>query len=481
MDMKESGRTWRIPTVNDNLLDRAEKKDPDSNERLSQMAEILAEVLDELGVKVEIKGYAQGPAITRFDMVADKATKVKEIENLSMNLQTALNVAEVRTIAPVPGKSVISVEIPNDKVALVAVSELLDGEYYKDEDDQNKVLFAIGKGMGGRYEVSDVTRMPHLLISGATGSGKSVCINSLIMSVLYKYTPDEVKMIMVDPKVVELSAYNGIPHLLMDVVTDMEKAMDALRFLVEEMTRRYQKFEMERVREISGYNRKYPDKKMPRIILFIDELQDLMLSSGKEAEVLIAKLAQLSRACGIHLVISTQNPSGEVITSGIKTNMPSRISFAVNTMMESRAIIDNPGAEKLLGKGDMLFLAQGQRKPMRLQGGLVSNQDVLRTVAFWKAQAEGTFEEPAENTAEATVESSASQTAPADELYAKAVSYAVKYEKLSVGMLQRHFDIPFARANALMGLLCDKGVVEVEEKHSLHKVLLSPEDYMRGE
>lgn len=475
MEMKES-RNWRLPTLNDNLLDKAQKTDPDSDERLAQMAEVLAEVLDELGVNVEIKGYAQGPAITRFDMVADKATRVKEIENLSMNLQTALNVSEVRTIAPVPGKSVISVEIPNDKIALVTVSELLDSADYKEESEPDKVLFAIGKGMGGKYEVADVTRMPHLLISGATGSGKSVCINSLIMSILYKYTPDDVKMILVDPKVVELSSYNGIPHLLMDVVTDMSNALEALKYLVTEMTRRYQMFEMERVREISGYNKKYPDRKLPRIILFIDELQDLMLASGKEAEVLIGKLAQLSRACGIHLVISTQNPSSEVITSAIKTNMPSRISFAVNTMMESRSVIDNPGAEKLLGKGDMLFLAQGQRRPMRLQGGLVSNKDVEKTTAFWRAQAEGAAVEStsaAEENAAVVEEEAAGGL---DELLNKAAVYAVKYEKLSVGMLQRHFDIPFARATNLMEQLCEKGVVDTEEKHSLRKVLLSAED-----
>ena len=331
---------------------------------------------------------SQGPAVTRFELKPEAGVKVSKIVNLTDDIKMNLAASDIRIEAPIPGKAAVGIEVPNKENQAVALRDLLESPEF--QDFSSRLAFAVGKDIGGQTVVTDIAKMPHLLIAGATGSGKSVCINTIIMSLIYKAKPEEVQMIMIDPKIVELSVYNGIPHLMIPVVTDPKKAAAALNWAVAEMTNRYKKFANNGVRDLKGYNKIAADSGdpemtvLPQIVVIVDELADLMMVSANEVEDAICRLAQLARAAGIHLIIATQRPSVDVITGLIKANMPSRIAFAVSSGVDSRTILDITGAEKLLGKGDMLFYPQGYTKPARVQGAFVSDKEVQAVTDFLK-------------------------------------------------------------------------------------------------
>ncbi|MCI9144170.1 MAG: DNA translocase FtsK, partial [Lachnospiraceae bacterium] len=379
------------------LLQKGKAAAGDSERELKETALRLQQTLNTFGVKVTITDISQGPSVTRYELQPEQGVKVSKIVGLADDIKLNLAAIDVRIEAPIPGKAAVGIEVPNKENATVSLRDLLETKEFR--DFQSKIAFAVGKDIAGKVVVSDIAKMPHMLIAGATGSGKSVCINTLIMSILYKAHPDDVKLIMVDPKVVELSIYNGIPHLLIPVVTDPKKASAALHWGVSEMEDRYRKFADYNVRDLKGYNKKVESmrekgdenapKKLPQIVIIVDELADLMMVCPGEVEESICRLAQLARACGIHLIIATQRPSVDVITGLIKANMPSRVAFSVSSGVDSRTILDMVGAEKLLGKGDMLFYPQGYSKPARVQGAFVSDQEVSDVVDFLKNQALG--------------------------------------------------------------------------------------------
>ena len=465
----------------------------DSKRVLNEKAERLKETLKEFGVGVTMTGYTQGPAITRFEMKPDVGVKVSKVLNLSDDIMLSMAAKNVRIEAPIPGKSLIGIELPNEENTAVVFRDLIESQEFK--KSESKLSFAVGKGLSGETVVADIGKMPHMLIAGATGSGKSVCINTLIMSILYKARPDEVKLIMIDPKVVELSVYNGIPHLMIPVVTDPKQAAEALKWGVVEMDDRYNKFAEFGVRDLNGYNKKVQSmtgvpeqdryKVLPRIIIIVDELADLMMVASKEVEESICRIAQKARAAGIHLVIATQRPSVDVVTGLIKANMPSRIAFSVSSGVDSRTILDMVGAEKLLGKGDMLFYPQGYTKPARVQGAFVSDQEVNDVVDFLKEHSgqEGYDEEIAQKIKNASAASSdpsgagGGSNAPGgkDELFVEAAKAIIDKNKASIGMLQRLFKIGFNRAARIMDQLADAGVVGEEEGTKPRKVLMSME------
>ena len=402
-----------------------------------------------------------------------------------------LAATDIRIEAPIPGKAAVGIEVPNKENSTVMLRDLLESRDFK--EFPSNLAFAVGKDIGGKVVVADIAKMPHMLIAGATGSGKSVCINTLIMSILYKAHPDDVKLIMVDPKVVELSVYNGIPHLLIPVVTDPKKASAALQWGVAEMTDRYQKFADFNVRDLKGYNKKVeamkekgdPEApaKMPHIVIIVDELADLMMVAPGEVEESICRLAQLARAAGIHLIIATQRPSVDVITGLIKANMPSRVAFSVSSGVDSRTILDMNGAEKLLGKGDMLFYPQGYSKPARVQGAFVSDKEVSDVVEFLKNQTLGNIYDADIQEKMASIGNGsgggggASEGAERDQYFIDAAKFIIEKDKASIGMLQRVFKIGFNRAARIMDQLCEAGVVGEEEGTKPRKVLMSMEQF----
>ena len=427
-----------------------------------------------------------GPSVTRYELLPEQGVKVSKIVGLTDDIKLSLAAADIRIEAPIPGKSAVGIEVPNKENNIVYLRELLDSDSFKNH--KSRLAFAVGKDIGGQVVVTDIAKMPHLLIAGATGSGKSVCINTLIMSIIFKSDPKDVKMIMVDPKVVELSVYNGIPHLLIPVVTDPKKASGALNWAVAEMTDRYKKFAECNVRDLKGYNEKVdkltdiPDdkkpKKLPQIVIIIDELADLMMVAPGEVEDSICRLAQLARAAGIHLVIATQRPSVNVITGLIKANVPSRIAFAVSSGVDSRTIIDMNGAEKLLGKGDMLFYPAGFPKPQRVQGAFVSDEEVGRVVEFLTEQGmTAQYNEDVISRVAAPSSDGGSSSAGRDEYFAQAGKFIIEKDKASIGMLQRVFKIGFNRAARIMDQLAEAGVVGEEEGTKPRKVLMSPEQF----
>lgn len=383
---------YRFPSLE--LLKKGKPASGDSTNELRETAMRLQQTLNTFGVKVTITDISQGPSVTRYELQPEQGVKVSKIVSLSDDIKLNLAATDIRIEAPIPGKAAIGIEVPNKENMTVALRDLLESKEFK--DFQSNIAFAVGKDIAGKTVVADIAKMPHMLIAGSTGSGKSVCINTLIMSILYKAHPDDVKLIMVDPKVVELSVYNGIPHLLLDVVTDPKKASAALHWGVTEMEDRYRRLAEFNVRDLKEYNKKVEAmraagdenalKKMPQIVIIVDELADLMMVCPGEVEESICRLAQLARAAGIHLVIATQRPSVDVITGLIKANMPSRVAFAVSSGVDSRTILDMNGAEKLLGKGDMLFYPQGYSKPARIQGAFVSDKEVSDVVDFLKNQ-----------------------------------------------------------------------------------------------
>lgn len=480
------------------LLTKAANKAGDSRQHLQETAMKLQQTLKNFGVNVTITNISCGPAVTRYELQPEMGVKVSKIVNLADDIKLNLAAADIRIEAPIPGKAAIGIEVPNKENVMVSFRELVESEEFKKHP--SKISFGVGKDIGGKVTVADIAKMPHLLIAGATGSGKSVCINTIIMSILYKANPKEVKLIMIDPKVVELSVYNGIPHLMIPVVTDPKKAAGALHWAVDEMTDRYQKFANASVRDLKGYNAKIESlptiegdpkpEKLPQIVIIVDELADLMMVSPGEVEESICRLAQLARACGIHLIIATQRPSVNVITGLIKANMPSRIAFAVTSGVDSRTILDMNGAEKLLGKGDMLFSPQGIPKPVRVQGAFVSDEEVSAVVGFIKEQNgqvtySAEMEEKLSNMESANttvaIDSGADVGDGRDVYFADAARLLMEKEKGSIGMLQRYFKIGFNRAARIMDQLEEAGIVGPEEGTKPRRVLMSPEQFEQYE
>lgn len=446
----------------------------------------LQQTLHNFGVGVTVTNISCGPAVTRYELLPEQGVKVSKIVGLTDDIKLSLAAADIRIEAPIPGKSAVGIEVPNKENNMVYLRDLLEAESFKNH--KSRLAFAVGKDIGGQVVVTDIGKMPHLLIAGATGSGKSVCINTLIMSIIFKSKPEDVKMIMVDPKVVELSVYNGIPHLLIPVVTDPKKASGALNWAVAEMTDRYKKFAECNVRDLKGYNERVEkikdvedDKKpakMPQIVIIIDELADLMMVAPGEVEDAICRLAQLARAAGIHLVIATQRPSVNVITGLIKANVPSRIAFAVSSGVDSRTIIDMNGAEKLLGKGDMLFYPAGFPKPQRVQGAFVSDEEVGRVVEFLTEQGMvAEYNPEVESRVSSPSADGGGGASERDEYFVQAGRFIIEKEKASIGMLQRMFKIGFNRAARIMDQLAEAGVVGEEEGTKPRKVLMSMEEF----
>ena len=471
------------------LLKRGDgRSQGDSDEHLRRTAKKLQETLHNFGVNVTITNVSCGPTVTRYELQPEMGVKVSKIVNLADDIKLNLATPDIRIEAPIPGKAAVGIEVPNKENHAVMLREILQSQEF--QTAKSKLSFAVGKDIAGKPVVTDIAKMPHLLIAGATGSGKSVCINTLIISILYKASPDEVKLIMIDPKVVELSVYNGIPHLFIPVVTDPKKAAGALNWAVSEMMGRYNTFAEYGVRNLGEYNRKIakmevpegeePKKPMPQIVIIVDELADLMMVAPGEVEDAICRLAQLARAAGIHLIIATQRPSVNVITGLIKANMPSRIAFSVSSGVDSRTILDMNGAEKLLGKGDMLFYPQGYQKPARLQGAFVSDEEVSGIVEFLADKnpkvSYNTQIEQQVNTISLSGGSSGGSDAN-DVYFVDAGKFIIEKEKASIGMLQRMFKIGFNRAARIMDQLSDAGVVGPEEGTKPRKVLMSMEEF----
>ena len=484
---------YHIPPLN--LLQKGKAANGDSSRELKETAMRLQQTLNTFGVKVTITDISQGPSVTRYELQPEQGVKVSKIVGLADDIKLNLAATDIRIEAPIPGKAAIGIEVPNKENMMVALRDLLESKEF--QEFPSNLAFAVGKDIAGKTVVADIAKMPHMLIAGATGSGKSVCINTLIMSILYKSHPDDVKLIMVDPKVVELSVYNGIPHLLIPVVTDPKKASAALHWGVSEMEDRYRKFADYNVRDLKGYNKKIetmpvPEgqeapKKMPQIVIIVDELADLMMVCPGEVEESICRLAQLARAAGIHLIIATQRPSVDVITGLIKANMPSRVAFSVSSGVDSRTILDMNGAEKLLGKGDMLFYPQGYSKPARVQGAFVSDKEVSDVVDYLKNQTLGniynTYAEDIEEKIKNIGSSGGSSGSGSgsgndrDEYFEEAARFIIDKDKASIGMLQRVLKIGFNRAARIMDQLCEYGVVGEEEGTKPRKVLMSMEQF----
>ena len=465
-----------------------------STAQLRETAAKLQQILKDFGVSVTVTDVSCGPTVTRYELQPDQGVKVSKILSLADDIKLNLAVADIRIEAPIPGKAAIGIEVPNKENSTVTLRELLASEEF--DNHGSNLAFAVGKDIGGKTIITDIAKMPHLLIAGATGSGKSVCINTLIMSLLYKASPEDVKLIMVDPKVVELSTYNGIPHLLIPVVTDPKKAAGALNWAVAEMTRRYQLFADYQVRNLQGYNEKVKSiemlededkpQKLPQIVIIVDELADLMMVAPGDVEDAICRLAQLARAAGIHLIIATQRPSVNVITGLIKANMPSRLAFAVSSGVDSRTILDMNGAEKLLGKGDMLFYPYGYPKPVRIQGAFVSDDEVNAVVDFLKSHNDAAvihteIEEHMKKQQSAGATGAKASTEDAgngnDPLFVEAGKFIIEKEKASIGMLQRWFKIGFNRAARIMDQLAEAGVVGEEQGTKPREILMSPEQF----
>ncbi len=468
----------------------------DSRQHLQEMAYKLQQTLKNFGVNVSILNVSCGPSVTRYEIQPEMGVKVSKVVNLADDIKLNLAAVDIRIEAPIPGKAAIGIEVPNKETVIVRFRDLIESEEFRQH--KSPCAFAVGRDIAGSVIVTDICKMPHLLIAGATGAGKSVCINTIIMSILYKADPDDVKLIMIDPKVVELSVYNGIPHLLLPVVTDPKKAAGALHWAVSEMDTRYDLFSKYGVRDMKGYNAKIKQiehiadedkpQKMPYIVIIVDELADLMMTAPGDVEDAICRLAQKARAAGIHLIIATQRPSVNVITGLIKANMPSRIAFSVTSGIDSRTILDMNGAEKLLGKGDMLFYPQGYQKPVRVQGAFISDSEVSKVVEFLteqngisqysnelEAQVVNASAGPGGNMADAAPENDK------DVYFADAARLLMDKDKASVSMLQRYFKIGFNRAARIMDQLEDAGIVGPEEGTKPRKILMTPEEFAQYE
>ncbi|MDE6182019.1 MAG: DNA translocase FtsK, partial [Eubacteriales bacterium] len=446
---------------------------------LRENSNILVKTLKSFNVNAQVINISKGPSVTRYELSIEDGIKVSKILGLSDNLALSLAASSIRIEAPIPGKSAVGIEIPNKEVTSVYLSEVICSEKF--QKFPSKVSFGLGKDITGNVIVTDIAKMPHMLIAGSTGSGKSVCINTLITSILYKASPEEVKLMMIDPKVVELSVYNGIPHLLTPVVTEPEKAAGVLNWAVSEMMERYNLFAQTGTRNLVGYNEikeSNGEEKLPQIVIIIDELADLMMVAAKEVEASICRLAQLARAAGIHLIIATQRPSVDVITGLIKANVPSRIAFAVSSGTDSRTVIDSVGAEKLLGKGDMLFKSVDMNKPLRIQGAFISDKEVESIVTFIKENSPTNYDESIINKIEKSVKSNdITGGGDSDELTEDVIAFLVRKGKASTSMIQRQFRIGYNRAARIMEELEDRGIISSENGSKQRDVLMDKYQY----
>lgn len=491
---------YRYPPVS-LLHNHGKKNSGNSRAALQETAQKLQQILKNFGVNVTVTDVSCGPAVTRYEIQPEMGVKVSKIVNLADDIKLNLAAEDIRIEAPIPGKAAVGIEVPNKQKQIVSFRELVESEAFEKSD--SKISVAVGRDISGKVVISNIAKMPHLLIAGATGSGKSVCINTIIMSILYKASPQEVKLIMIDPKVVELSVYNGIPHLLIPVVTDPKKAAGALHWAVTEMMERYERFADAGVRDMKGYNAKIKSgtikltqngqtveaaaEKMPQIVIVVDELADLMMVAASDVEESICRLAQLARAAGIHLIIATQRPSVNVITGLIKANMPSRIAFSVTSNIDSRTILDAGGAEKLLGNGDMLYYPQGFNKPVRVQGAFVSDDEVSKVVTFLSEHNEPSVYSdeiqekisaaPAGCSDSVSIDGDSGFSDSRDTYFEAAGRLILEKEKGSIGMLQRNFKVGFNRAARIMDQLEEAGVVGPEEGTKPRRVLMSAEEF----
>jgi S-DNA-T family DNA segregation ATPase FtsK/SpoIIIE len=468
MDMSE----YRLPPYS--LLNKPRNANRgEEKQEIKSKAKKLEATLESFGVRARVTHAHRGPAVTRYEVHPEIGVKVSRIVNLADDLALALAAKDIRIEAPIPGKSAVGIEVPNPEIAMVGLRDLLESADY--HESPSKLTLVLGRDISGEPVVGDLSKMPHLLVAGATGSGKSVCINAMITSLLYKAKPNEVKLMMVDPKMVELNVYNGIPHLLTPVVTDARRAAVALKKVVAEMEKRYELFAKTGARDIERYNQMVGDSAegspLPYIVVIIDELADLMMVAPADVEDAICRLAQMARAAGIHLIIATQRPSVDVITGVIKANIPSRIAFSVSSQADSRTILDMGGAEKLLGRGDMLYLPVGSSKPIRVQGAFVSDREVEAVVQFVKEQQEARYNEEMIP----DVKESEEEEAMDDELYPEAVRLVVEARAASASMLQRRLRIGYTRAARLIDLMESRGVVGPYEGSKPREVLITPE------
>ncbi|ATD54983.1 FtsK/SpoIIIE family DNA translocase [Clostridium chauvoei] len=482
-ETKIEEKIYHYPTVDLlNINSKMRLKSEDKKE-LIENANKLEGILNDFGVDAKVVQVTKGPSVTRFEIQPSPGVKVSKIVNLQDDIALGLAASGVRMEAPIPGKAAIGIEVPNRKQTPVFLREVLDSKEFKNSN--NRLAFALGKDIAGKCVVGDLSKMPHMLIAGATGSGKSVCINALIISLLYKYSPEEVKLLMIDPKVVELSVYNGIPHLLIPVVTDPKKAAAALNWAVNEMTRRYKLFADSSVRNVESYNALFEkgmiEEKLPYIVMIVDELADLMMACPNDVEDYICRLAQMARAAGMHLIIATQRPSVDVITGVIKANIPSRISFAVSSGVDSRTILDSTGAEKLLGRGDMLYYPIGESKPLRVQGAFIDEDEVEKVVSFVKDREEETIYkeeiiEHIENGVSNSNSHSNDSEGDTDELLNEAINIVVEYSQASTSFLQRKLRIGFNRASRIMDELEERGIISSKDGSKPRQVLISKEE-----
>ncbi len=476
--IKKEFDNYNYPTI-DLLEDRTNAGSIDEKE-IKNKALAIEETLESFGIGSKVVQIDVGPTVTCYELKPQRGVKVSKILNLSDDLALSLATSGIRILAPIPGKSHVGIEVPNKSKEIVGFKEIISTSNF--QNAKSKIPFAMGKSISGDPIVSGIEKMPHLLVSGATGSGKSVCINTIIMSILYKHSPDEVKLLMIDPKVVELSVYNGIPHLIMPVITDPKKASSSLFWAISEMEKRYKAFQKYHVRDIEGYKEAAKTdesmENLPYIVVIIDELADLMMTAASEVEDYIMRLAQKSRACGIHLVIATQRPTVDVITGTIKANIPSRISFAVTSQTDSRTILDSAGAEKLLGKGDMLFASSDSMRPLRIQGAFVSDKEVLNVVEHIKKESQASYDEKAIETVEE--KSKVAEIDNEDELLDEATRIIIEENTASVSLLQRKLRIGYARAGRIIDQLETKGIVGPYEGSKPRKVLVD-KSYFEGD
>lgn len=486
MNLKdETKKEYKFPGLDLLNINNKTKLNSSDKKELIESAAKLTEILGNFGVSAKVNQVSKGPSVTRYELQPSPGVKVSKIVNLADDIALGLAASGVRIEAPIPGKAAVGIEVPNKKQTAVFLSEVLESEEFV--SSHKKLAFALGKDIAGECIVGDLSKMPHTLIAGATGSGKSVCINSLIISLLYKYKPEDVKLLMVDPKVVELNVYNGIPHLLIPVVTDPKKAAAALNWAVNEMTKRYNLFAEKGVRNIDSYNNLYNkgevSEKLPFIVIIVDELADLMMVCPNDVEDAICRLAQMARAAGMHLVIATQRPSVDVITGVIKANIPSRISFAVSSQIDSRTILDSSGAEKLLGKGDMLYYPVGESKPLRVQGCFISEEEVENVVEYIKKEeSEVNYkEEIIEHINKETEdkEDTSSSESDTDDLLDEAIKIVVEYNQASTSFLQRRLRVGFNRASRIMEQLEERGIISERDGTKPRQVLLTKNDLVR--
>ena len=470
------------------LLSKGEKKAIKGGAKaLADVATKLQKTLYSFGVQAKVENVTVGPAITRYELKPAEGVRVSKIANLADDIALNLAAETIRIEAPIPGKQAVGIEVPNQEKEMVHLREVLESDEF--EDSKSKMSVALGKDVAGKVIIADMAKMPHTLIAGSTGSGKSVCINTIITSIIYKAKPSEVKLVMVDPKVVELSVYNGIPHLLIPVVTDPKKAAGALAWAVQEMDNRYNLFAQKGVRDLKGYNalveKEEGTGKLPQILIIIDELADLMMVAAKDVEDSICRLAQKARAAGMHLIIATQRPSVDVITGIIKANIPSRIAFAVSSQVDSRTILDQVGAEKLLGKGDMLFYPTGATKPTRIQGAFVSDEEVEKIVSFVKSNGEATYNEdildtiensgkPDKEIQEVNSKESGDKT---DEHLMEAIELVIETGQASTSFIQRRFNVGYARAGRIIDQMEERGVISGYQGSKPRQVLMSKEQW----